>query len=84
MFVARLAYPVAVQRQDYFHYDVKYVMNITDVDDKIINRARRNHLMDQYRSAATDLNKVRRFPGNHAPCTTVEVSGLVRVCVVHV
>ncbi|XP_024396066.1 uncharacterized protein [Physcomitrium patens] len=33
-------------------------MNITDVDDKIINRARRNHLMDQYRSAATDLNKV--------------------------
>ena len=34
-------------------------MNVTDVDDKIINRARRNHLMDQYRSDATDLNKVR-------------------------
>ncbi|XP_024384144.1 uncharacterized protein [Physcomitrium patens] len=44
--------------EDYFHYNVKYVMNVTDVDDKIINRARRNYLMDQYRSGAIDLNKV--------------------------
>lgn len=47
--------------QDYFDYNLKYVMNVTDVDDKIINRARRNHLMDQYSSAATDLNEVRAF-----------------------
>jgi len=33
---------------DYFHYDVFYVMNITDVDDKIIVRARRNFLMKGY------------------------------------
>lgn len=26
--------------QDYFRYDVTYVMNITDIDDKIIMRAR--------------------------------------------
>ncbi|KAG0560270.1 hypothetical protein M758_10G162400 [Ceratodon purpureus] len=44
--------------EDYFHYNVKYVMNVTDVDDKIINRARRNYLMEQYRSTATDLSKV--------------------------
>jgi cysteinyl-tRNA synthetase len=33
---------------DYFKYDVSYVMNITDVDDKIILRARRNHLVKLY------------------------------------
>jgi cysteinyl-tRNA synthetase len=40
---------------------VKYVINVTDVDDKIINRARRNYLMEQYHSTATDLDKVRKF-----------------------
>ncbi|KAM9764517.1 cysteine--tRNA ligase, cytoplasmic isoform 1-T1 [Menidia menidia] len=35
--------------RDYFKYDVLYCMNITDIDDKIIRRARQNHLLDQYR-----------------------------------
>jgi cysteinyl-tRNA synthetase len=30
--------------QNYFGYDLFYVMNITDIDDKIIKRARQNHL----------------------------------------
>ena len=29
---------------DYFGYDILYVMNITDIDDKIILRTHRNHL----------------------------------------
>eukprot|EP00795_Rhopilema_esculentum_P011490 gene11490-21706_t len=33
---------------NYFNYDVHYVMNITDIDDKIIARARRNHLFENY------------------------------------
>ena len=33
---------------DYFNYEVVYVMNITDIDDKIIQRARRRHLFEQY------------------------------------
>lgn len=33
---------------DYFSYDILYVMNITDIDDKIIVRARHNHLYDEY------------------------------------
>lgn len=33
---------------DYFGYDVLYVMNITDIDDKIIKRARQDHLYDNY------------------------------------
>ncbi|KAK5935807.1 hypothetical protein CgunFtcFv8_021130 [Champsocephalus gunnari] len=34
--------------KDYFKYDVLYCMNITDIDDKIIKRARQNHLLEQY------------------------------------
>uniref|UniRef100_A0A7E4W012 Cysteine--tRNA ligase, cytoplasmic n=1 Tax=Panagrellus redivivus TaxID=6233 RepID=A0A7E4W012_PANRE len=32
----------------YFNYDVLYVMNITDIDDKIIKRARQGYLFDRY------------------------------------
>ncbi|XP_078029221.1 cysteine--tRNA ligase, cytoplasmic isoform X1 [Epinephelus lanceolatus] len=35
--------------KDYFKYDVLYCMNITDIDDKIIKRARQNYLLDQYK-----------------------------------
>ncbi|KAL4622703.1 cysteine-tRNA ligase, cytoplasmic isoform X1 [Arapaima gigas] len=34
---------------DYFKYDVLYCMNITDIDDKIIKRARQNYLLEQYK-----------------------------------
>eukprot|EP00873_Tetraselmis_striata_P043036 jgi/Tetstr1/463300/TSEL_008224.t1 len=34
--------------EDYFGYNILYVMNVTDVDDKIILRARRNHLLANY------------------------------------
>ncbi|KAK6746929.1 hypothetical protein RB195_000275 [Necator americanus] len=32
----------------YFGYDVQFVMNITDIDDKIIKRARQRHLLTKY------------------------------------
>uniref|UniRef100_A0A5G2R1B5 Cysteine--tRNA ligase, cytoplasmic n=1 Tax=Sus scrofa TaxID=9823 RepID=A0A5G2R1B5_PIG len=35
--------------RDYFRFDVFYCMNITDVDDKIIRRARQNYLFERYR-----------------------------------
>ncbi|KAF1770270.1 hypothetical protein GCK72_002088 [Caenorhabditis remanei] len=34
--------------RDYFGYDVEFIMNITDVDDKIIKRARQSHLLKSY------------------------------------
>ncbi|KAJ8343207.1 hypothetical protein SKAU_G00305360, partial [Synaphobranchus kaupii] len=34
---------------NYFKYDVFYCMNITDIDDKIIKRARQNYLLEQYK-----------------------------------
>ncbi|XP_070507049.1 cysteine--tRNA ligase, cytoplasmic [Chironomus tepperi] len=33
---------------DYFGYQIYFVMNITDIDDKIIRRARQNFLFEEY------------------------------------
>lgn len=33
---------------NYFGYDILFVMNITDIDDKIIKRARQNYLYEKY------------------------------------
>lgn len=44
---------------DYFKFDVHYVMNITDIDDKIIKRARQNYLFEKFKSEASDLERVR-------------------------
>lgn len=44
--------------QDYFGYDVFYVMNITDIDDKIIKRARQNHLYKGYLASNHSLEKI--------------------------
>ena len=43
--------PPASRAQEYFGYAVEYVMNITDLDDKIILKARKNHLYQQYAAA---------------------------------
>ncbi|EDQ90779.1 uncharacterized protein MONBRDRAFT_223, partial [Monosiga brevicollis MX1] len=40
--------------REYFGYDVQFVMNITDIDDKIIIRARQQHLVAQFRAQALE------------------------------
>ncbi|KAF9564747.1 cysteinyl-tRNA synthetase [Agrocybe pediades] len=42
---------------DYFGYDVHFVMNITDIDDKIIIRARQNHLLETFISQTNILDQ---------------------------
>lgn len=44
--------------EGFFNYRVQYVMNITDVDDKIINKARRNYLLEQYLATAYEAKTV--------------------------
>lgn len=44
--------------QDYFNYDITYVMNITDIDDKIIVRARKGYLFDEYKKQAASVDKL--------------------------
>lgn len=41
---------------NYFGYDILYVMNITDIDDKIIKRARQNYLYEKYLKEPRNLN----------------------------
>ena len=43
---------------DYFGYEVFFVMNITDIDDKIIKRARQNHLYQLYCGENHSLDKL--------------------------
>ncbi|XP_043497028.1 cysteine--tRNA ligase, cytoplasmic [Polistes fuscatus] len=43
---------------NYFGYDVLYVMNITDIDDKIIKRARQNYLFQNYVKENYSLDKM--------------------------
>lgn len=43
---------------DYFGYDILYVMNITDIDDKIIKRARQNYLYEKYIKENHTLDKI--------------------------
>ena len=45
--------------KDYFGYDIFYVMNITDIDDKIIKRARQNHLYENYAAQKRDAEALR-------------------------
>ncbi|KAJ1978597.1 cysteinyl-tRNA synthetase [Dimargaris verticillata] len=56
---ARVYVTVDIMRRvlrDYFNYDVFLVMNITDIDDKIILRARQNYLVQQW--MATDHSQL--------------------------
>lgn len=46
---------------DFFGYDIFYVMNITDVDDKIILHARRNHLLKEYLEKDLSLKNVTQL-----------------------
>jgi cysteinyl-tRNA synthetase len=43
--------------EDYFGYEILYVMNITDIDDKIILRARQRYLFAEYKAQAKQLSR---------------------------
>jgi cysteinyl-tRNA synthetase len=43
--------------EDYFKYDVLFVQNITDIDDKIILRARQQYLFENLKKETAQLDK---------------------------
>ncbi|CCD25716.1 cysteine--tRNA ligase NDAI_0F03980 [Naumovozyma dairenensis CBS 421] len=48
--------------ENYFGYDINFVQNVTDIDDKIIIRARQNYLFEQYvkeNSTAIDISYIK-------------------------
>ncbi|CAG5114156.1 Oidioi.mRNA.OKI2018_I69.chr2.g8224.t1.cds [Oikopleura dioica] len=44
--------------RDYFGYDVFYQINITDIDDKIIKRARQQHLFQNWKNSSPSKDEV--------------------------
>lgn len=43
--------------EDYFKYDVLFVQNITDIDDKIILRARQQYLFENLKNETNELDE---------------------------
>ncbi|KAJ6561983.1 tRNA synthetases class I (C) catalytic domain-containing protein [Mycena capillaripes] len=41
---------------DYFGYDVHFVMNVADIDDKIIERARQQHFLENFREETKGIS----------------------------
>ena len=70
----------------YFNYDVLYVMNVTDIDDKIIYGARKAHLLQEYRQNEKSLQEtladVELALGvGVCVCVCLRVCGRKQVCV---
>lgn len=42
--------------QNYFNYDINFVQNVTDIDDKIIIRARQNYLFENFVNDNATIN----------------------------
>ncbi|KAI0513262.1 cysteinyl-tRNA synthetase [Xylaria bambusicola] len=72
---------------DYFGFHVKFVMNTTDIDDKIILRGRRQHLLARFKDEhATEDDSVndlilaeakaafKHYIDNHLPCLSPDTS----------
>jgi hypothetical protein len=64
--------------EDYFGYNLLMVMNVTDVDDKIILRARRNYLLAQYKDAGKPATEVRLRRSARQPRLTWPQAGFER------
>ena len=48
--------------EDYFGYNIHFVMNVTDVDDKIIVKARRAHHLQRFRRSSPQPEEVILVP----------------------
>ncbi|KAF3491674.1 cysteinyl-tRNA synthetase [Arthroderma uncinatum] len=68
--------------RNYFHFDVKFIMNITDVDDKIIIRARQQHLFADFmaKHPTIDAEVIQTaqlafstFVGKHLPLLSSDI-----------
>lgn len=60
---------------DYFGYDVEFVQNVTDIDDKIIVRARQNYLFKQFANEVKQTgvtseikDKIRKSIDSYTAC----------------
>lgn len=59
---------------DYFGYQVFYVVNITDIDDKIIKRARSIHLCDEYIANLIKLFQTKQYEQIEQQCLNHDIN----------
>lgn len=64
--------------EDYFGYNILMVMNVTDVDDKIILRARRNYLLSQYKGSGKSPQEVKEFAHSSLTATLAKQQAKVQ------
>ncbi|KAF0109062.1 MAG: cysteinyl-tRNA synthetase [Anaerolineaceae bacterium] len=85
--MSALVFDVIRRYLEYRGYNVKHVMNFTDVDDKIINRANQlgedplrlaQRYIDDYRQNLTDLNVLPATSNPRATQTMTEILSMIR------
>lgn len=70
---------------EYKGYDVNYVSNFTDVDDKIINKAKEEgvsamEIAERYiKECQKDMEGLNIKPATHQPRATEEIDGMIRM-----
>ena len=70
---------------EYKGYEVNYVSNYTDIDDKIINKANEEGVTAKQSSERyikeyqTDLNNLNVKPTTHSPKATEEIGGMIEM-----
>jgi cysteinyl-tRNA synthetase len=80
---AAVIFDVIYQYLKHKGYDVNYVRNITDIDDKIINRARQEKveaqiIAERYIEALNkDMDRLRVAPPTHEPKATEHVPDII-------
>lgn len=85
--MSALVFDIIRRYLEYQGYTVKHVMNFTDVDDKIINRANElgedpkqltQRYIDEYRQCLTDLNVLPAFSNPRATQTMNEIQSMIQ------
>jgi len=83
--MSALVFDVVRRYLQYSGYDVKYVMNFTDIDDKIIDRAKRlgvepialaEQYIDEFKRNLKDLNIL---PATEHPRATKEIDAIIEM-----
>ena len=83
--MSALVFDVVRRYLQYSGYDVKYVMNFTDIDDKIIDRAKRlgvepivlaEQYIDEFKRNLKDLNIL---PATEHPRATEEIDAIIEM-----
>lgn len=60
--------------QDYFGYRIRFVQNVTDVDDKIILRARQSHLFERFAAENKEVTPLIQEKVNSALFAYIEAN----------